>query len=151
MDGLAHARRCALTVGTVTGGPHANMPLLLTEACLPSEMLDADGTFPAQSGGGDIRFSSDYAGTTALACEIVTFTTNNNPALATARIWVKVPSVATGTMIYVWYNTPGTDTQPAVGAGNGRNAVWSGFVLATHELGTDSTGAYTLTPTGAQR
>ena len=149
MDGLAHARRCALVVGTVTG-THANMPLLLTEACLPSEMFDADGTFPAQSGGGDIRFSSDQAGTTALPCEIVLFTTDNNPALGTARIWVKVPSVATGTTFYVWYNTVATDSQPAVGASNGRNAVWSGYALVSHGLtGSDSTGNHTLTPTGA--
>jgi len=83
----------------------SNFPVLFTEDNLPSEMFDADGANPAQNGGGDIRFSSDEAGTTELAFEIVDFTTNNNPALGTAQIWVKVPSLddTTDTTIYVWY------------------------------------------------
>jgi hypothetical protein len=97
-------------------------------------MFDADGSYPALNGGGDIRFSSDVAGSTQLACEVVTFITNNNPALGSAEIWVKVPSVAsaTDTDIYVWYNKAG-ETQPAETDTYGKHNVWdSNFKLVQH-------------------
>ena len=129
----------------------SDFPLLLTKDTLPSEMLDADGTYPAQNGGGDIRFSSDSAGVTQLACEVVSFVTNNDPALGSAEIWVKVPSVSASvnTTIYVWYNTAGTDSQPAVTGTYGRNAVWGAYLAVYHGAGlTDATGnGYDLTGT----
>lgn len=113
-------------------------------------MFDADGSYPAQSGGGDIRFTSDAAGSTLLYAEIVSFVTDNDPANGSAEIWVKVTSVtASGdTTIYVWYNTSGSDSQPAVGAAGGRNGVWSGELLrwhledATTSTVTDSAGNF---------
>ena len=45
--------------------------------------LDADGTSPSINGGGDVRFSSDEAGTTQLACDIRNWATNNTPGSAT--------------------------------------------------------------------
>ncbi len=130
-----------------------DFPCLLTEDCLPSEMLDADGSYPAQDGGGDIRASSDAAGSTQLALEIVDFSTDNNPANGTAEIWVKIPSVSStvDTAFYLWYNTASTDTQPAVTDTYGRNAVWSTCELAVHLRSTtpvDSTGSHTLTVEG---
>jgi hypothetical protein len=150
-DNLGHRRKIALS--TVTGqitGTHTQFPVLFTIANLPSEMLDADGPFPAANGGGDIRFSSDIAGLTLLPAEIVSFVTNNNPALGYAEIWVKLPNVRSTQIdtIYCWYNAPGTPTQPAVGAANGRNAVWTDYVLVSHDLGTDSKGTITFTLTG---
>lgn len=116
-----------------------NFPLLLTKNTLPSEMFDADGTYPAQNGGGDLRFSTDAAGTNQIPCEVLSFVTNNDPALGSAEIWVKVPSVSASvdTTIYVWYNTAGTDSQPAVTDIYGRDAVWSDYEAVWH-LGTSS-------------
>lgn len=128
-------RKCKLTIQNAkVPGTLTDFPVLLDLSNLPSEMFDADGSYPALNGGGDIRFSSDAAGTTQLACEIVSFVTNNDPALGSAEIWVKIPSLAsaTDTDFYVWYNKAG-ETQPAVTDTYGRNNVWdSNFKLVQH-------------------
>jgi hypothetical protein len=102
-----------------------NFPLLLTEATLPSEMFDADGSHPALDGGGDIMFTSDQAGMNRLSCEVVTFDTDNNPANGKAEIWVNVPFVSGGlnTTIWVWYEN-GAATQPPRDAPFGSESVW---------------------------
>lgn len=128
-------RRCSITIDyTKIPGSLTDFPVLLTKDTLPSEMFDADGSYPALNGGGDIRFSSDSAGATQLACEIVSFVTDNNPANGSAEIWVKVPSVSSSanTVIYVWYNKAG-ESQPAVTDTYGRNNVWdSNFKMVQH-------------------
>lgn len=141
-------RKCALTIAdAMAGGALSDFPLLLTHATgvLPSEMFDADGSNPALNGGGDIRFSSDSDGNTQLACEIVRFTTDNDPSNGTAEIWVKVPSVAASaaTVIYVWYKKSG-ESQPAVDAAFGRDAVWSDYLCVLHmvESGDGTSGEY---------
>ena len=150
-DGLVHSRTCQLTTvpGAITG-THTNFPVLFTRANLPAEMFDADGAFPAQNGGGDVRFASDAAGTNLLPAEVVTFVTNNDPALGYAEIWVKLPSISSSpsTTIHVRYHASTIASQPATSAANGRDAVWSQYLLVTHDLITDSTGKFTLTPTG---
>lgn len=111
-----------------------NFPILFTVMNLPPEMFDADGSYPALSGGGDIRFSSDQAGTSRLACEIVTFTIDNDPANGVAEIWVNVPSVSSSvnTSIWVWYDKDG-ESQPARDAPYGMEATWnSDFVGVWH-------------------
>jgi len=72
---------------------------------LPQVMFDADGGQAAKSDGSDIRFTSDAAGTTQVPFEVDSFSTNNDPSLARAEIWVQVPSVnsSTDTVIYVWW------------------------------------------------
>jgi len=70
-------------------GTSGTVELLLTADNLPSEMFDADGSYPARSDGGDIRFSDDAAGTIQLAREIVNFNIDNDPANGYAEIWVK--------------------------------------------------------------
>lgn len=140
-------RKCAITIdNTFVASDLTNFPLLVTEDMLPSEMFDSDGSNPAQNGGGDIRFSSDSAGTTQLACEVVTFTTDADPANGVAVIWVKVPSVAgaSDTTIYVWYNTVGASSQPAVTDTYGRNAVWADYeaVLHLNEAVNTTSGGY---------
>jgi len=100
---------------------------------LPQEMMDADGAHPCLNGGGDVRFSTDAAGTTRLPCEIVKCVTNNNPALALAEIHVKLPSIssAANTDFYLWYGKA-AETQPAVSDAYGRNATWSRYKLVYH-------------------
>jgi hypothetical protein len=91
------------------------------------------------TGGGDLRFSSDEAGTTQLACEVVTFTKATGDV-----VWVKVPAVSTGALIYVWGDNTGA-IQPAVDAAFGRNAVWVDYHVVTTDGVTDRTGNTTLT------
>jgi len=123
-----------------------NFPVFLTKDTLPSEMFDSDGSYPALAGGGDIRFSSDAAGVTRLACEIVRFEIDPNPANGIAEIWVNVPSVSSSvdTSIWVWYNKVG-ESQPPSSATYGRNATWNSSYLGVWHLDgtearTDSTG-----------
>ena len=129
----------SLTAPSVTGSA-SDLPTLVKYEDFTSTMLAS-----LDAGGGDLRFSSDEAGTTQLACEVVTFTKATGDV-----VWVKVPSVSTSALIYVWGDNTGA-SQPAVGAGFGRNAVWSDFVAVAHlnDL-VDSTGSgNTLVNTGA--
>jgi len=124
-------RKCSVTIDNtkVSGSAnHSDFPVLLTEDNLPSEMFDADGSYPANSDGGDIRFTSDEAGTTELAREVVEFTRDNDPANGTAQIWVKVPTLDYNddTVIYVFYNNSGA-SEPAADSTYGSEAVWSGY------------------------
>jgi hypothetical protein len=123
-------RKCKLTIqnGKIDAAL-VYFPVLITQTTLPqgaNEIFDADGTHPAQTGGGDIRFSSDSAGSSQLACEIVTFTTDNDPSNGVAEIWVEVPSIASGsdTDIYIWWETSASDSQPAEDATYGKEDTW---------------------------
>jgi len=87
--------------------------------------LDADGTQASLNGGGDVRFSSDAAGTTRLACDIRTWVTDNDPASATCEVAVKVPSVSDSadTTIYMWWGKTG-ETQPSASDTYGQYAAY---------------------------
>ena len=84
-------------------------------------------------GGGDLRFSSDEAGLTQLACEIVD---------GLDVVWVSTDglSVATGLTIYVWGDNTGA-SQPATGAAFGRDAVWVDYRAIYHLSETANTAA----------
>lgn len=120
-------RRCALVIqSSQVDSDLTNFPVLFSIDNLPSEMFDSDGNYPAQNGGGDIRFTTDRAGTARLACEVVSFVTNANPALGSAQIYVNVSSISSSldTTIYVWYNTSTTESQPARYEAYGTEATW---------------------------
>jgi len=115
-------RVCALTQDrTKLAGDEYDIqvPLIWTGSAatsnLPQEMFDADGVAPAKSDGADVRFSTDPNGAEECAFEIVSFSTNNDPSVARAEIWVrcKFLSSSTNTKIYVWYNNP---SAAAIGA-----------------------------------
>lgn len=143
-DGLSHNRKCALSTKTTqVSGAHTDFPVLFTEDNLPAEMFDADGSFPAQNGGGDIRFTSDAAGSNLIPCQVISFVTDNDPVNGKAEIWVRLPNVRDTQVdtIYAWYNTSTTDSQPAVTAAHGRNAVWSAAEYIYHLNETPGVGA----------
>jgi len=119
----------------------ADFPIFLNKDNFDSEIFDADGSFPALNGGGDIRFSSDEAGTNRLPCEIVTFTTDNNPANGKAEIHVKRSlSSSSNTSIYVWYHKSG-ETQPAANDTYGSENVWNSNYLAVFHMNQDPSGS----------
>ena len=135
-------RRCALVIqSSKVTDTETNFPVLVTEDTLPSEIFDADGSYPALNGGGDIRFSSDEAGNTQLACEIEQFVTDNNPANGKAAVWVKVPSMSSSsnTTIYIWYNKAG-ESQPAEGDAYGKHAVWDSNYKMVQHMNQDPSG-----------
>jgi hypothetical protein len=118
-----------MEVPSVTGSA-ADAPLLIKYEDFTTAMLAALDT-----GGGDLRFSSDAAGATQLACEVVTFTKATGDI-----VWVNVPSVSTGAIIRVWGDKTG-ESQPAIGVAFGRNAVWSDYAMVDHGgLFIDSSG-----------
>lgn len=140
-------RRCAIVIdNTNVDGNLSNFPVLVHATGgayngLPEEMFDADGDNPAIEGGGDIRFSSDEAGSSQLACEVVAFHIDNDPSNGYAAIYVNVPSVtaASTTTIYVWYDKSG-ESQPARDAAYGMEAVWdSNFKMVHHMVGASAT------------
>ncbi len=128
-------RQCALVIqSSKVLSTLTNFPIMLTEDSLPSEMFDADGSYPALSDGGDIRFSTDIDGENQLPCEIEYFVTNNDPANGKAVIWVNVPSVSgsSNTTIYIWYNKSG-ESQPGRATTYGFEKVWnSSYHLIMH-------------------
>lgn len=137
-------RKCAITIDAdEVDGTLTDFPVMLSEDCLPSEMFDADGFYPAQNGGGDLRFSSDEDGTTQLPCEVVSFVTDNNPANGTAQVYVKVSSVSSSvdTTIYVWYNTAGSESQPAIDSTYGAENVWDSNFVGVWHLEEDPSGS----------
>jgi hypothetical protein len=70
--------------------------------------LDLDGTRPAKSDGGDIRFATDAAGLTEIAVDLREWTPNNDQALATCEIALKIPfvdSFANTTIYLFWGNS----------------------------------------------
>ncbi len=80
--------------------------------------LDADGTRPSIDGGGDVRFSSDSAGTTRLSVDVREWSTNNTPASAEAEIAVRVPAVSSSvdTIIYMWWGKSAARARPTAPA-----------------------------------
>ncbi len=157
-------RRCEIVIDhTKVTANQTAFPVLLIASNFPNEMVTTGGGNAAQSDGGDIRFSTDTAGASRLACEIVTFVQNATPSLATAEIYVPVTiSSSVDTSIYVWYNAGGGQTQPAANAAFGSQAVWDSSTSAVFHLPdvtggagsvvdskTGTTGTPTNTPSNA--
>ena len=140
-----YERKCELVIqASQVDADLTDFPVLLTEASLPSEMFDADGSYPAKDGGGDIRFSLDADGQTQLPCEIEEFSTNNDPSLGKAAIWVKIPSVSSSsnTSFYVWYHNPTCDPeQPPADDPYGSENVWDANFKGVWHLNLDPSGA----------
>lgn len=122
-------------------GSHSDFIALITLDHLDTEVVDA-GANSALNGGGDIRFSSDSAGVTQLACEVVSFVTNATPGNRKCIIWVKVPAVSASvnTELYIWYSKA-SEVQPPATDTYGRNAVWSDYRLVAHLIEAPSIAA----------
>jgi len=130
--------RAALVVqhGQVTADQTA-FPVLITEASFATncpEILTTGDPHAAQSDGGDLRFSTDSAGATQIACEVVRW--SQNATFSSARAEIHVPrDVLTGSdvTIYVWWSGGGGLSQPAANASFGANAVWdTNYSLVQH-------------------
>lgn len=147
-------RRVAITVDNtkVAGsGTFTDFPIMLSLDNLPTEMVDA-GSNSAQDGGGDIRFSSDAAGATQLACEIVDFHPNSTAGSRRCEIWVKVPSLSgsADTIIYAWYKPTSIKQQPAPSSTYGSESVWVSAYKTVQHLNDgqrpDATGLWLIRP-----
>lgn len=132
-------RRCKLHIpAAAVTADSTDYPWLFTWYNLHYEIFDADGLYHALEGGGDIRFTSDAAGTTRLSIEVVQFHIDNDPNNGKAEIWVKVPfiSASSGADVYIWYGKSG-ETQPARDATYGSEDVWSSIYRAVYHFNED--------------
>lgn len=124
----------------VADGPHTDFPLLvsLSETWLRST---ANGGNVANAEGFDIYFTSDAAGATPLAHEVESY----DDATGALVAWVKVPSLAATTTIYLHYGDPAiTATREDA------DAVWSNnYELVMHLTDTTDASANNGAPTGA--
>jgi len=116
---------------------------------VPVEAIDAGGN-SALNGGGDLRFSTDDQGVNQLPLEVVSYVTNASAPSRSCQLWIRFPTYASGTReVYMFYKKA-AETQPAVGAAFGRNAVWSD-TAASYRLEdkvTNSAGGTSLTEVG---
>lgn len=143
IDGMPtgpYVRRIDLDDSKITGGPHANFPLLvsLVEPWLRSRDNGGD---VASADGLDIYFTVDPEGSARLAHEIEVYAADTGTLVA----WVTVPSLVPESVVYLHY---GDSTVMAPG---NAAAVWSsGYALVMHLTGTaDATGKNTPAVTGA--
>jgi hypothetical protein len=134
------SKRVELT-GLTPASSLTGLTTVITEANIPADVWAV-----AINGGGDLRVCADSGGVNQLPLEVVGFDTVGE----TAVLWTRFATYSTGARsLWLFYGKAG-ETQPAVGASFGRNAVWSG---ETHRQGgdgaTDVTGASTITISNA--
>ncbi|HSD88462.1 MAG TPA: DUF2341 domain-containing protein [Kofleriaceae bacterium] len=128
----SHARMIDVTDAEVIGGPHANFPLLVSLQETWLRNVSQGGAVESPQAY-DVVFTADAQGATRLAHEIERYDA------ATGRLvaWVKVPSLASSTVLYIRYGDASITTSQENVA-----AVWSGgFAGVWHLDGlTDSAG-----------
>jgi hypothetical protein len=139
-----------LLTGLTPGSSLTGFKAVITKDNLPTSALDT-GSTSCLNGGGDWVFSTDSGGVNQLPCEIVTCVTSATPASTEFEAWIRFPAYASGTReVYAFWNRAG-QSQPAVGATFGRNAVYVNST--THQGGsdalTDVTGSATITNVGS--
>ncbi len=116
---LAWTRRIKLTVGTASS---------LTDFPLYVDLsgLESDFWSHVQNGGADIRVTTDDR-TTEIPREVVSCDTG----ALTGQLWVKVPTLTTGTVLYIYYGNSAA-TEPAAASAYGSQAVWSAYTNVYH-------------------
>lgn len=80
----------------------------------------------------DLIFTSDAAGTVLLNWEFETWTA----ATGAVNIWVNVPNLANGTVIYAWYGNPAVTTLQTT-----PSATWGNNFIAVYHLKENPAGA----------
>jgi len=136
-------RRCALTIDqTLVDADLSDWTFILEPDSLPSEMLNTSSGNSCLDGGGDVRFSSDSAGTTRLACDIRACHPTAGGTGAYADIAVKVSAVSstTDTTIYIWYEKA-AESQPAVSDTYGQYNAYDANCKAVYPMHEDPSGS----------
>ncbi len=140
-------RRVKLT-GLTPASSLSGFVALITLDNIPTEAIDA-GANSALNGGGDLRFSTDDAGTNQLPCEIVSFVTSATAGLRKCEIKVRFSTYSSAAgEVWMFYKKAG-ESQPVVTSTYGRNSVWADY-HNSYPLNstTDSAGNNDLTSTG---
>jgi hypothetical protein len=80
----------------------------------------------------DLIFTSDAAGATPLSWEFESY----NPATGAVNIWVRFPTISSGTVVYAWYGKSSIVTLQTTAS-----ATWSSNFLAVYHMKEDPSGA----------
>ena len=115
-------RRVQLT-GLTPSASLSGFVALISLDNVPVEAIDA-GSNSALNGGGDLRFSTDNAGVNQLPLEVVEYVTNATEGNRRCHLFIRFPTYASGTRSVWMFYGKAAETQPAVGAPFGRNAVY---------------------------
>jgi hypothetical protein len=137
-------RRIDITDGKVTGGPHADFPVLISLTDNDLRTVGNGGTVQNASGF-DIGFFGDAGLTTRLAHEVERY----DGASGDLRAWVKIPMLSDATAIFASYGdatiTTSQEDVPAVWSA-GYTGVWhltdaasSTEIVPSTDLGTTDT------------
>ncbi|MDI6791402.1 MAG: DUF2341 domain-containing protein [bacterium] len=97
-SGFQYCRLIDITNAQVSGGPHTNFPFLFNTTLADLKTTINSGKV-TNANGFDIIFTSDAAGSTKLDHEIEKYTATTGEFIA----WVRIPSLASGTNIYLFY------------------------------------------------
>lgn len=128
-------RRLDIDDARVIGGPHTDFPVLVSIAAPWLKTREGGGDV-ARTDGFDIHFSLDQAGAMQLAHEVELYAADTGTLIA----WVKMPSLAASSVLYIHYGDPALTNDPQNVA-----AVWSGGFQAVFHLDAiaDATGKNT--------
>ena len=115
-------RRVQLT-GLTPSASLSGFVALISLDNVPVEAIDA-GSNSALNGGGDLRFSTDNAGADQLPVEVVEYVTDATEGNRRCHLFIRFPTYASGNRDCWMFYGKAAETQPAVGAPFGRNAVY---------------------------
>ncbi|MFA6253131.1 MAG: DUF2341 domain-containing protein [Patescibacteria group bacterium] len=118
----------------VSAGPHTDFPVVISETQDYLKSV-ANGGKVESANGYDIIFTSDVDGNTLLDHEVEYY----DPVTGEFTAWVKIPSLASNTEIYMFYgNTSVTASQEDV------SGVWSNsYQIVNHMVDDSTTGTKT--------
>jgi hypothetical protein len=127
-NGYSYRRLIDLTDAQVSGGPHTNFPVLIS-LTLADLRTTGNGGKVTDAQGDDIIFTASD-GTTQLAHEVETYVTTTGELVA----WVRVPSLAATSTLYIYYGNSGVTTFQGNVTSNGVTGVWDANYLGVWHL-----------------
>ena len=149
-DSTLWGRRVQLT-GLSPSASLSGFIALVSLDNVPVEAIDA-GSNSALNGGGDLRFSTDNAGVNQLPLEVVEYVADATEGNRRCHLFIRFPTYSSGARDVWMFYDKAAETQPAVGAAFGRNAVYVDreFQYNLHDSSSviDSSGNSTPTVNG---
>ncbi len=136
-------RRVPLSIDNTLCGSEdsSDFTVLITRNCfLDDEICSPTDPNRAQSDGGDLRFSSDAAGTNRIPVNVINWEYDSSDGAGDADIVLEVKSTINGTttgtdaVIYCWYNTSSTETQPLESDTYGASNAYDGNHMHVYSL-----------------
>lgn len=133
-------RKCEIIIpaSSVGTGGVTDFTFVLTHDNVPSEMLDADGSYPCNTDGSDIRVATSSDGTGLLTVDVITITLDNNPgnSVLLLRCGTTALSATVDNSVWIFYNYSEALEQTGSGA---YSSDWVGYWPIQENTGTTIT------------